>query len=292
MGDVHNSEQMPAPDDAVKAGTGQASSEPAAHAAQVSAAQASSESTAPAAQVGAAQASVATQTDSTQSKHKTTTFTRRGVICGAVGAVALLALGCVDIVSSEALVRPPGAQDEDMLLATCIRCQKCMEVCPQNAINITHIENGLLQARLPKMDFHLGWCNFCEDVNGGPRCAAVCPTGAIAKIDSPTVTIGVAQLTREWCLAYRGTGCHSCQDACTYNAITLDADHVPVVNESVCNGCGACENACISLSAGSLSGTWDSSHPTDRAITVKPLEGNQVQASKDAQTNEQSSTKR
>ena len=276
MGDVHNSEQVPALDDVAKVGTAQASSEPAA----------------PAAQAGAEQASVAASADTAQPKHKTPTFTRRGVICGTVGAVALLALGCVDIASSEALVRPPGAQDEDMLLATCIRCQKCMEVCPQNAINITHIENGFLQARLPKMDFHLGWCNFCEDVNGGPRCAAVCPTGAIAKIDSPTVKIGVAQLTREWCLAYRGTGCHSCQDACTYNAITLDADHVPVVNESACNGCGACENACISLSAGSLSGTWDSSHPTDRAITVKLPERKQVQARKGAQNNEQSSSKR
>ncbi len=196
---------------------------------------------------------------------------RRGVVCGAAGAAAVLALGGVRYLPSKTLVRPPGTKDANMMLAGCILCQKCLEVCPQHAINITHVEDGIFQVRTPRMDFHQGWCNFCEDIEGGPRCAAVCPTGAIEKIDTPTVNIGVAELTREWCLAYRGTGCHSCQDACNYDAITLDEDHVPEVLTDKCNGCGACENACISLSAGSLSGTWDASHPTDRAITVKPI---------------------
>lgn len=56
-------------------------------------------------------------------------------------------------------------------------------------------------------------------------------------------------------LALGGMGCHSCQDACNYDAITLDSSAVPVVDTNKCNGCGACEEACISLSSGSLSGT-------------------------------------
>lgn len=198
-------------------------------------------------------------------------ISRRGVICGAVGAAAVIALGGAKFLPAEALVRPPGAQDEATFFATCTRCQKCLEICPKHAINISHIEHGILQARTPKMDFHLGWCNFCEDIEGGPRCAAVCPTGAIAKISGKTTTIGRAELTREWCLAYRGMGCHSCQDACNYDAITLDSSNVPVVDSNKCNGCGACEEACISLSSGSVSGTWDGTEPTDRAITIKPI---------------------
>ena len=198
--------------------------------------------------------------------------TRRGFVMGAAGACALLALGGVKYLPSKELVRPPGAQDEAAFLAGCIHCQKCMEACPQHAIGIAHVEDGILQARTPKMDFKSGWCDFCENVEGGPRCHAVCPTDAIAGIAGPTTDIGIAKLTKEWCLAYRGMGCHSCLDACNYDAITLDEKQVPVVDERLCNGCGACELACISLSSGSLSGTWDQSVPTDRAIVVKPLD--------------------
>ena len=47
----------------------------------------------------------------------------------------------------------------------------------------------------------------------------------------------------------------------------LGADNVPVVDVDACNGCGACELACISLSAGSIT-----AGATDRAIVVRPTE--------------------
>lgn len=211
-----------------------------------------------------------TATESLSAQAATTT-SRRGFVKGCAGAAAVIALGGVKFLPSKSLVRPPGAQDDDFFFAGCIHCQRCIEVCPQNAISIAHLEDGVLQMRTPKMDFKAGWCNFCEGVDGGPACVAVCPTHCIQPFSEPTVDIGIAQLTKEWCLAYRGMGCHSCLDACKYDAITLDESHVPVVNEDLCNGCGACEYSCISLSAGSLSGTWDGSEATDRAIVVKPL---------------------
>ena len=50
-------------------------------------------------------------------------------------------------------------------------------------------------------------------------------------------------------------------------ALELGADNVPVVDVDACNGCGACELACISLSAGSIT-----AGATDRAIVVRPTE--------------------
>ena len=202
---------------------------------------------------------------------RTPTPSRRSFLLGAAGTVALVALGGAKYIPTGPVVRPPGAQDDALFYAGCIHCQKCIEMCPKHAITISHLEDGILQMRAPKMDFKAGWCDFCEEVEGGPVCYAVCPTDAIQRIEEPTVDIGIAVLKKEWCLAYRGTGCHSCVDACEYDALELDEAGIPVVDEDACNGCGACEFDCISLMAGSLSGTWDESEMTDRAITVKPL---------------------
>lgn len=206
-------------------------------------------------------------------KVKGSGISRRGFAVGCAGAAVMLGLGGVKYLPSQALCRPVGGQDEGQLVSACIHCERCREACPKTAIAPAHIEAGILNARTPRMDFKAGWCDFCENEPGGPRCIAVCPTAAL-KAENPgphTVVIGVAKLTRDWCLAARGMGCHSCVDACPYEALSLGYDHVPVIDESKCNGCGACEFACISLTAGSLSGTL-SVPPTDRAITVQPLE--------------------
>src|SRR5699024_7470512 len=96
---------------------------------------------------------------------------------------------------------------------------------------------------------------------------AACPTHALVCPDPASVIIGKAVLNRDWCLAAKGMGCHECVDVCNYDALELGADNVPVVNVGACNGCGACEWACISLSAGSIS-----AGATDRAIVIRPTE--------------------
>lgn len=195
--------------------------------------------------------------------------TRRSFVVGAVGAAAMLGLGGVSLLPREELLRPPGAQDEDQLVSACIRCGKCREVCPQHAIGVAHIEDGFINARTPVMDFKRGACNFCEDREGGPLCAEVCPTGAIGKLAPSTAAssaiIGKAELNRDWCLAARGMGCHACVDACAYSALVIKEDHVPQVVYELCNGCGACEFHCISMSSGALI-----DGAKDRAILVKP----------------------
>lgn len=200
-------------------------------------------------------------------------MSRRSLCFGIGGAAALLALGGVGaVMPAEAVVRPPGGQDEAPLLASCVRCEKCYEVCPQHAIVPSHIENGVLQMRTPTFDFSKGWCDFCEEGNGGvPLCAQCCPTGALDAAKSLAARqdgIGKAELNKDWCLAYRLIGCKFCYDACPYGAMELDANGRPYVIEEKCNGCGACENACVSLQNGSIS-----TGATSRAIVVKPALG-------------------
>ena len=198
-------------------------------------------------------------------------MSRRAFTAGCVGAAATLALGGLKAVPAQALVRPPGGQDDKILFGACIHCEKCMEACPRHVIVPATFEDGILNMRLPKMDFHADYCDFCAEENGGvPKCVATCPTNALklAKDATPENTIiGVAEITTDWCLAFRRMLCRSCYDACPYGAISLDESNRPVVDAKLCNGCGACEAVCISMKAGSIA-----VGETHRAIIVVPLD--------------------
>lgn len=196
-------------------------------------------------------------------------LTRRSLCVGAGGTAVLMALGAVRLAQADPLVRPPGGQSEEDLLATCIRCEKCYEVCPRGAIAPAHVEDGLLNLRTPVMDFGSSWCDWCAEENDGePLCAASCPTGALKPGTTPDGTVlGIAALNRDECLAYRLIGCRFCYDACEYDAIALDGEGRPSVISGACNGCGACEAVCVSLQNGSIS-----AGATERAIVVRPIE--------------------
>ena len=204
-------------------------------------------------------------------------MSRRMFTLGCAGAAVTLALGGLKFVPAEALVRPPGGQDEDRLLGGCVRCQKCYEVCPRKAIRPARMEDGLLGMRLPEMDFSANYCDFCAEENGGnPLCVQVCPTKALAfgKDENPADAIlGYAELNMDWCLAYRFIGCRFCYDACIEArgadkaVIKLDELARPVVEVNKCNGCGACESVCVSMKEGSIS-----AGANKRAIIVKTVE--------------------
>lgn len=195
-------------------------------------------------------------------------ISRRSLCLGIGGAVALMALGATSAFADVPAVRPPGGTSASITSA-CIRCAKCYEACPNQVIVPSPIENGLIQTRTPMLSFNDGWCDFCAEANGGwPLCVQSCPTDALSLDAAPdeSTILGKAAITKDWCLAYRLIGCKECYDACPIGAIELDTQGRPVVNEGACNGCGACEAACVSLVNGSIS-----EGATARAITVQPV---------------------
>ena len=198
-------------------------------------------------------------------------MSRRTFALGVGGVVACMGLGAgLKAVPAAAVVRPPGGQDEERFLAGCTRCEKCVEACPNDAIKLCHLEDGIINLRTPQMNFYSNYCDFCQQENGGkPLCVAACPTGSLvldAGATAQNTVIGKAELTANWCLAYLGMGCHKCYDVCPWDAIALDDQNRPYVIEDKCNGCGACEAACVSMTNGSRSAAADA---TSRAIIVK-----------------------
>ena len=195
-------------------------------------------------------------------------LTRRTFIAGGAGAAALLAVGGVTkyAFGSELVLRPPGGQNEDHFIATCIKCDRCRSACPLNCISVANMNDGLLNARTPKLDFHKGYCDFCD---GDFLCAANCPTGALGAVgsfDPKTEWIAPAILDTGLCIAYQpeGGGCRRCIDGCPFGAITADAYNRPVVDVKKCNGCGYCEYICPSNTYRLFSRTGK------RAISVEP----------------------
>jgi ferredoxin-type protein NapG len=213
-------------------------------------------------------------------------LTRRNLIYGFVGTAVLLGLGGTAryIVGDTPLLRPPGGQNEDHLLSTCIKCNRCTSVCPTNVIAVAGLTDGIMNARTPRLDYRASgrdhftsnkitdgvakersydegrqilseangahFCNFCN------LCIKNCPTGALGTFEPATQWIGLAKIATDRCIAYeREGGCRKCVDYCPFSAVALDEHQYPIVDASKCNGCGVCENICPTDSYRSYKGT-------------------------------------
>ncbi len=187
---------------------------------------------------------------------------RRAVLagCGLIAAQFCVG-GAVSAFAGQASVlRPPSMQDEAAAFAACLKCGRCQSACPQGCLRTGVLEDGVLNWRMPIMDFHRGACDFCG------KCAQVCPSQAISNASDPACVIGVAVIDPARCIAWAaGSACLACVDACPYGAIWLDESGRPVIDTQACNGCGACEFACPSNSYRSFAGG------TARGVNVEVL---------------------
>jgi len=145
-------------------------------------------------------------------------------------------------------IRPPGAIPEKVFEILCIRCGLCMANCPSNTLQPLGFQNGLLSIFTPVLVPRIGACY--PDCN---LCGNLCPTGAIRNLElneKQWAKMGTAVIYKEKCIAWEWEKrCLVCDEACPYDAITMVEVSginvlVPIVVESRCNGCGACEMSC------------------------------------------------
>ncbi len=145
-------------------------------------------------------------------------------------------------------LRPPGALQEVGFLAACTRCSDCLEVCPVAAILKVPTSGGLA-AGTPMIDPRLQPCVVCADM----PCAAACPTEALTVPESGWRGYRMAglELLTDRCIAFGGTECDVCVEACPIgeDALILDDGGRPVIRVEGCVGCGVCVRACVTSPA-------------------------------------------
>lgn len=143
---------------------------------------------------------------------------------------------------------PPGSLSAKNMAQHCTACQLCVSNCPNGVLRPSE---SLLTLMQPTMSFERGHCRpECT------RCSEVCPAGAIRPItreEKSAIQIGHAVWIGKNCLTLTdGAECGNCERHCPKGSIQMvpskeddwDSPFIPQVDESLCIGCGACEDVC------------------------------------------------
>lgn len=150
-------------------------------------------------------------------------------------------------------LRPPGAVDEKRFMGLCIRCNRCLEVCPYGSIKRSGIG---LTIGTPYVMAETRGCYLCM------ACCRLCPTAALDhQLEAPNqVRMGKARIDTSICYSHlflehdvlpAGSGnkigaiCNTCYNVCPLQdtAITLGNNLFPVILDG-CVGCGICVERC------------------------------------------------
>lgn len=165
---------------------------------------------------------------------------------GAGGGAALAAAARAAGSTSELPVRPPGAVSGPRFGALCVRCGNCAAACPSRIIHPDAGRHGVVSFLSPTLRFEGDYCR--EDCLS---CTRVCPSGALTPQPDLAAkrkwTLGLARVDLSTCKLAAGEECTACVTACPYGAIEVLSEGFevrPVVDPSLCNGCGACEAVC------------------------------------------------
>ncbi|KPU83456.1 ferredoxin [Psychromonas sp. PRT-SC03] len=125
----------------------------------------------------------------------------------------------------------PWLKSADVFFEKCTQCSDCLSVCPTKII--VKGDGGY-----PKIDFNLGECEFCA------KCADICIQPIF--VDKTQPAWSKKAYINETCLATKSIYCRSCSDSCEAQALTfqLGISALPIINNELCNGCGACVSPC------------------------------------------------
>jgi ferredoxin-type protein NapG len=203
-----------------------------------------------------------TQPDQSQMENRSPSMSRRDFLKLLIPAGVMIGIGgSVSFLSRDKnFLRPPGVLSEQVFLSLCIKCRKCVEICPQAIIETVTVMEEVAGSGTPKLDFHEGACDFCM------KCVEVCPTGALEMMELEEIKLGLAEVVPEFCIAWDWGSCTLCVEVCPYEAISLDEKKRPVVDPERCNGCGVCEYQCPGAALRSHRAK------SGRGIVVLPLE--------------------
>jgi len=167
-------------------------------------------------------------------------------LLGKTNAAAKTSRSGQNKVSSEFLLRPPGALPEDEFVDRCLRCSECMKVCPTNGLQPALTEAGIDGLWTPVLVPRIGECTRQCNL-----CSQVCSSQAIQPfevVEKSHIYIGRAVIDRSRCLAWNSDKqCLVCNECCSYRAVlwkTVDGVRRPFIDEHKCVGCGICENVC------------------------------------------------
>ncbi len=183
-----------------------------------------------------------------------------------LGMLGALIMSGISLLKSKkveaAVIRPPGSIAESDFLARCIRCGRCGDVCPNQAIQAVGqiverelaLEAGIWNEGTPIIFPRQKACNLCNGIDSDVLlCTSACPTGALElilkdpQVICEKVNMGTATVDTNLCYSYNGASCGVCINACPFEGKALKAGFMeqPIVDEAYCVGCGLCERACI-----------------------------------------------
>lgn len=150
-------------------------------------------------------------------------------------------------------MRPPGAVEERRFMALCIRCNRCLEVCPYSSIKRAGVGFAM---GTPYVLAEQKACYLCM------ACCRLCPTGALDRdlVNPEKVSIGKAAIDKSICYSHLfldhdvlpdasgrkiGALCNTCYNVCPLQgkAIVLRKNLFPEVTDA-CVGCGICVERC------------------------------------------------
>lgn len=176
-----------------------------------------------------------------------------GIIGACLAGAAALKAAYDALAPSQMPLLPPGARQEGLFASLCVKCGKCIEACPYQALHPAPAAAGAL-AGAPCIDARTQACRLCAEF----PCIEACPTGALAPVESKAdVRMGVAVIDEDTCLSFQGMRCEVCYRVCPLidEAISIDyrkregdalhAVFAPVIDEEKCVGCGLCVERCV-----------------------------------------------
>ncbi len=134
---------------------------------------------------------------------------------------------------------PPGAAED--FIDRCAACGDCAMACPAGAIKLKNVD--LYGRKYPVIEPSKKACVMCESL----WCIDACCSEALVMNDENVFPkMGTAVIKEDFCLAYNGSSCMTCYDACPLkrSAIKMKSNK-PVIIDEECTGCGICEEVCV-----------------------------------------------